>query len=168
MQEEQYKVIAGYENYMVSDAGNVKNIKTGRILKPGNDSRGYYMVVLSIAGKVSTKKVHRLVAETFLENPDGKKCVDHIDNNKLNNNITNLRFATHTENQQNVSISSKNTSGFKGVCFRKANNKWRAQIKIDGKNKHLGYFDTIDEAIKVRQLKANEIFGLFTNNCEKL
>jgi hypothetical protein len=168
MQQEQYKVIAGYENYMVSDAGNVKNIKTGRVLKPGVNSNGYYIVILSIAGKVSTKRIHRLVAETFLENPDGKKCVDHIDNNKLNNNLNNLRYATQTENQQNRQIGKNNTSGYKGVYFNKQTNKWRALIQIDGNKKHLGYFDTIDEAIKVRQLKANEIFGLFVNDCEKI
>jgi hypothetical protein len=169
MQQEQYKVIAGFENYMVSENGNVKNIKTGRVLNPGVNSRGYYRVVfLSCQGKKSMKGVHRLVAETFLENPDGKECVDHIDNNKLNNNISNLRFATIRENNQNASISKTNTSGYKGVDFHKQNNKWRASIYFDCKSKHLGYFDTIEEAVKVRQIKANEIHGLFVNNCEKL
>ncbi len=168
MQEEQYKVIADYEYYMVSNMGNVKNIKTGRELKPGVNSNGYYKVDLYIANKRSTKQIHRLVATTFVENPDGKKCVDHMDNNRLNNNVANLRFATIKENNQNASISKTNTSGYKGVSFHKKHNKWRAQIQIDGKNKHLGYFYNIEEAIKVRQLKANEIQGLFVNNCEKL
>ena len=66
MQEEQYKVIAGYENYMVSDMGNVKNIKTGRILKPGVGGDGYYIVGLSRLGKVSIKKVHRTMHHTII------------------------------------------------------------------------------------------------------
>jgi hypothetical protein len=168
MQQEQYKVIAGFENYMVSDMGNVKNTKTGRVLKARINPWGYRHVNLSRLGKLSTKDVHRLVAETFLENKDGKKCVDHVDNNRLNNNLNNLRFATHTENNQNRQISLKNTSGYKGVNFNKKTNKWLAHISIDGKSNYLGYFDTIEEAVKVRQLKANEIHGLFVNNCEKL
>ena len=168
MQQEQFKVIAGFENYMVSELGNVKNIKTGRVLKPGVGGDGYYSVVLSSANIRSTKKVHRLVAENFIENPDGKKCVDHFDNNKLNNNLNNLRYATYKENAQNVSIRKDNTSGYKGISFDKKKNKWHAQIRIDGKSKHLGYFDNIEEAINARKLKANEIQGLFVNNCEKL
>jgi hypothetical protein len=165
---EQFKVITGFCDYMVSNMGYVKNIKTGRVVPTGIDSNGYFMVSLSLNNRELIRMIHRLVADAFLENQDGKKCVDHIDNNRLNNSIFNLRFATHKENSQNKQIGKNNTSGYKGVSFTKSKNKWRAYIGIDGKLKHLGYFDTIEEAIKVRQLKANEIQGLFVNNCEKL
>ena len=72
-------------------------------------------------------------AESFIANPYNKPIVDHINNNKLDNNIRNLRFVTHQENNMNRKLSSKNTSNFKGVSFSKQRNKWCAQIKINGK-----------------------------------
>ena len=153
---------------MVSDIGNVTNTKTGLVMKKSPNADGYYKLDLYSNGKRSTKQIHILEAETFLEKQDGKKCVDHIDNNRLNNNIANLRFATNTENNQNASIRKDNTSGHKGISFDKKKNKWHAYIQIDGNKKHLGYFDKIEEAINARKLKANEIQGLFVNYCEKL
>jgi len=70
--------------------------------------------------------LHRLISEAFIPNPDNKLCIDHIDNNTLNNNsINNLRWVTTKENAQNAKLSAKNTSGFKGVSFHKKLNKWR-------------------------------------------
>jgi hypothetical protein len=62
---EQYKNINGFENYSISNFGNVRNDKTGRILKPSIDSHGYYKVDLFNDGKKSTKKIHILVAKVF-------------------------------------------------------------------------------------------------------
>ena len=166
--EEIYRIIVGYENYEVSNFGNVKNIKTKRILKHGFGSCGYKKVDLSIDGSPITLRIHKLVAQTFLENPENKKCIDHIDNNKSNNNVLNLRYATHSENGQNSSLSSKNTSGTKGVSYENKNNKWRARIMIDGINVHLGYFENKEDAIAARILKANQAFGIYVNSCEKI
>ena len=125
---ETYANIVGFPNYQISTFGNVKNIKTGRILKPAIDGGGYYHVILTDKdGDKSTKKIHKLVSSTFLENPDEKQCVDHIDHNRLNNHLSNLRYATHIENSQNSSIKSNNTSGIAGICWNKQNNKWRVQ-----------------------------------------
>ena len=85
--EEEYKSIVDFENYEVSNFGNVRNIKTGRILKPSIDSHGYYKVSLCKDKKQTTKKIHQLVANAFIENPENKSCVDHIDGNNLNNNV---------------------------------------------------------------------------------
>ena len=98
---EEYKQIIDFDNYEVSNLGNVRNIKTGRILKGKDDTHGYLKVGLCKDKKKTNKKIHRLVAEAFIENPENKPCVDHIDNNKKNNDITNLRFATVSENNQN-------------------------------------------------------------------
>ena len=164
MQEEIYIQIEEFPNYQVSNQGNVRNIKTGRILKQRLRKDGYKDVIIHLEGKKYNKTVHKLVANAFLENLDNKKCVDHIDNNKENNNFDNLRFATHTENCRNRQVSKKNTSGCKGVYREK--NKWRARITVDGINAHLGYFDNIEEAKQARQDAVKKAFGEFTNACE--
>ena len=74
-----------YPNYAVSNYGNVKNRITGRILKPGKDSGGYFIVHLMKDNIRYPKKIHKLVLTTFEANPENKKCIDHIDNNRLNN-----------------------------------------------------------------------------------
>ena len=165
---ENWKIIIDYETYSVSTFGNVRNDMTGLILKPVKHTQGYLLINLYKNKIQKTFRVHRLVALAFIENSENKKLVDHIDNNKTNNNLTNLRWATLTENQMNRQISNNNTSGIKGVSFNKATNKWRAQISINGKNTYLGRFETIEEASTARQSKALEHFGEFVNDCEKI
>ena len=86
---EEYKKVTNYNNYSISNFGNVRNDKYDRILKLGSRGNGYYFIKLFNNGKKITIDVHRLVAIAFIENLDNKTCVDHIDNNKLNNNINN-------------------------------------------------------------------------------
>lgn len=76
-QVEVYKTIKGYENYMVSSLGNVKNIKTGRILKPRRNIYGYALLNLCSNGEISPFMVHRLVAQAFISNPENKPQVNH-------------------------------------------------------------------------------------------
>ena len=72
------------------------------------------------------------VANAYLENLNNKENVDHIDCDRLNNNVSNWRWYTSQENSRNAKLSSKNSCGFKGICFHKQSNKWRAHIMIDG------------------------------------
>ena len=118
------------------------------------------MVRLRKENKTYKNDIHRLVAITFLTNPENKKCVDHIDNNRQNNNLINLRFATHSQNSQNQPMSKRNKSGTKGVCWNKKTNKWTAQKTIDGKK-------IILVLIKkgMMQLTLDE-YGEFINKCE--
>ena len=164
---EEYRIIKGYENYSVSNFGIVKNNKTGKILKPKIDN-GYKRLQLCKEGIQKFFGVHRLVGLMFIDNPDNKPFVDHIDCNKQNNNVINLRWCTNQENQRNTNLSNKNTSNVKGVHFNKQKNKWRAQIKIDGISFHLGYYNTIEEAKQARIKKVNEVFGEFVHASEKL
>jgi hypothetical protein len=163
---EEYKQIVDFDNYEVSNLGNVRNIKTGRILKTKNRN-DYNAVNLCKNGKVITKNIHRLVGETFIENPDNKNCIDHIDGDKLNNNFNNLRWCSSSENLRNSKISTRNTSGSKGVSWNKNANKWKAQIVIHGIYVYLGLYETLEEAEKIRKQRANEAFGVFTHECEK-
>lgn len=103
--------IKGFEGkYQVSNLGEVKSLKRllktsngkqwyvrERILKQ-NDSKGYKKVVLQNKSIKKTIKVHRLVADGFIENPGNKPCVNHKDGDKTNNNITNLEWVTYSEN----------------------------------------------------------------------
>lgn len=158
---EEWKVITGYPNYIVSSEGRVKNTKTGRILKSGKHTHGYKLVVLSKNCKTKTFTIHRLVALEFIPNTENKKCVDHIDGNPSNNVVSNLRWATVAENMQNSKIGKNNTSRFKGVVYHKAIKKYQANIRIDGKRKYLGLFQTAEEAGKAYNDAALKHFGTF-------
>lgn len=165
---ELWNPIENYPNYEVSTFGRVRsNYKNGKnkILKPVKNKQGYYTLVLGRKSKRYT--VHRLVAHAFVANLNRKDCVDHPDNNPLNNNVSNLRWVTRSENNQNMSMHKNNTSGFNGITYDKHRNKWMAQIKINRKNKFLGRFSNIEDAIKARQKASKEIFGEFRNKCEQ-
>jgi hypothetical protein len=159
--------IEGCPGYEISTFGRVLNSNTGRVLLHGFDSNGYPNVRLSRNNKATTCKIHRLVAKAFINNPENKKCVDHIDNNRSNNHVTNLRWATHTENGMNSSMSKHNTSGHKGVSWSKSQKKWRALITVDRLQIHIGYYKTLDDAVQARKDRANEVFGVYVNACEK-
>ena len=79
-----------------------------------------------------------------------EKIVDHIDTNPLNNKISNLRLATHKQNQDNRKKSKNNSSGVTGVIWVKLSKKWRAEIYKDRSRIYLGLFDNKDEAVAVR------------------
>ena len=166
-EEEIYVQIKDFPNYCVSNLGNIKYIKTNTILKQRFDKNGYKRVNLYDKNrKILTKRTHRLVIEAFKENVDNKLCVDHIDNNRENNNICNLRYATHQENTRNSKIRKNSTSGIKGITYHKASNKWQARITIDGLEIHLGLFGNIEDAKQARVNKVKQVFGEFANKCE--
>jgi len=105
----------------------------------------------------TTVFLHRVI----LDAPSGHS-VDHIDGDGLNNRRANLRLATRAENNRNRKIGSDNSSGLKGVSFHKHAKKWQAQIRIEGKQVHLGYFREPAEAHKAyseASLKHHGDFG---------
>ena len=87
-----WRDIPDYPNYQISNLGNVRNIKTGRILKPRMTKGGYLQVHFEMNGR--NYYIHRLVAESFLPNPSNYPEVNHIDENKTNNSVDNLEWCT--------------------------------------------------------------------------
>ncbi len=128
MQNEIWKDVVGYEGlYSVSSLGRVrsearvveharygKQSVPERILKGKTDKGGYLLAVLCRAGQKKTCKVHRLVALVFLENPENKSCVNHIDNNPKNNRLENLEWCSQAENIQHCSKQGRMRNQFTG------------------------------------------------------
>lgn len=93
-----WKKIADFENYEVSNLGNVRNAKTGRIMKPHKNTVGYWQTAIHKDGKQHFKCTHKLVAEAFVDNPRHCTEVNHLDEDKNNNRADNLAWCTHKEN----------------------------------------------------------------------
>jgi hypothetical protein len=143
-------------NVLIDD--DVKEFLCGHL-----NTYGWYIGSTGYCRSGNNKKVllHRLVAAMYFGLYAIKdKTIDHINGNKLDNRIENLRICTQAENTRNRRMSVNNKSGFKGVSFNKNSNKWRAFIMIDRKQIHLGYFDDVllaakayDEAAKLYHKK---------------
>ena len=94
-----WKPITDYVGlYEVSSEGRVRNVKTGKILKPKNNRRGYLFVGLHKNGAVKKRYIHRLVAQAFIPNPNKLPEVNHKDEIKANNNLDNLEWVSHRDN----------------------------------------------------------------------
>lgn len=114
MSLEKFKLIEGYDHYLVSTWGKIYRIDkafqvendyqhmTRKLseLSTEETSKGYLRVYLSKNGKRKHHKVHRLVAQAFIPNPENKPQINHIDGNKQNNSITNLEWVTDAENKE--------------------------------------------------------------------
>ena len=106
MENEIWKPIADFYNYEVSSLGNIKSIKSGKLLKQKLD-RGYKKVVLSQNKTKKFFRVHRIVAKAFIDNYSEFLEVDHIDRVRDNNKVSNLRCVSKQENINNRCYSSK-------------------------------------------------------------
>lgn len=100
--------------------------------------------------------MHRIIINA----PKGTD-VDHCDHQRLNNQRSNLRICTRSQNKMNIKGQANNTSGFKGVSWRKDINKWRARVNVDGKEINLGCFSDKIEAARVYNASALKYHGEF-------
>lgn len=137
--------------------GNKRNTKAGDIA--GNVTNGGYIRIW-INGK--THAAHRL-SWLYLYGAVPTQQIDHINGIKTDNRLSNLRLATHAQNQQNTKTYANNTSGFKGVTWSRWASKWVAQISIDGRQKRLGYFATAEDAYEVYCEASRRFHGSFAN-----
>ena len=104
-------------------------------------------------------RLHRLIM-----NPSDGMVVDHINRNRVDNRKSNLRICTNQQNSVNVNVSRNNTSGTTGVNYDKRSSKWQAYININGERKHLGYYDSKEDAIAARRQAEIDYFGEFAPN----
>ena len=149
--------------------------ETGNLIwKIKPSSRGHHVKAGDIAGTLKSHgylcvginynsyRAHRLI---FLMHKGYlPKTIDHINGDKLDNRIENLRAATVGQNQHNRKTNANNTSGYKGVSWNKAQKKWTARITLERKNIHLGYFANVEEAAEVVRKAREELHGSFANH----
>lgn len=150
MVKEMYMQIDSYENYAVSNFGNVKNITTGKILKGIDKGNGYLEVGIYRDKKLKKVKIHQLVANNFLKKTAISEMINHINGIKIDNRVENLEWVTNRENSCHKSKLKESTSKYIGVHFRHTSNRWISQININRKTKHLGSFKTEIEAYQCR------------------
>jgi len=161
MTKEIWKEVPNYENYMVSSRGNVKSMSYNgagreRVMKQSLMKNGYLFLNLCKESKVKMFYTHQLVAMAFLGHV---RCghrleVNHIDENKRNNNLSNLELLTQ---EQHKAKSVNKTSSYLGVSWNKPAKRWISQIRINGKVTYIGCFTNELEAHEAYQKKLKEI-----------
>jgi len=125
--------------------------------------KGYYEIKLCKNSKTKNFQLHRLVYQAHYGIIPNKMQVDHIDNNRQNNNIENLRLVTNQQNQWNSKTQKNNLStGYKNIYKRK-NNTYQVRIRINNKMVYCKTFKTLEEAILNRDIKLKEIHGQYAN-----
>jgi hypothetical protein len=141
-------VIPEWEKYTIYENGDVYSQKRqggGGKLKAVVGKNGYYTVSFYDMDKIKRFNIHRLLALCFIENPDNKPCVDHIDRNRENNNLNNLRWVTYEENNNNKEKSQGsihiNKREHNGVVYEYIRYTW-----IENKKRRSKNFKTMEEA----------------------
>jgi V8-like Glu-specific endopeptidase len=142
------------------NTGTLTDIKTGAPTSTRLDSTGYARVT---KGPCTGIAVHRLAWALYYKTDPYPHILDHIDQDKSNNRIDNLRLSTVSLNLANRGKQRNNTSGYKGVHLHKPNGRWRAQIKVNGKVIKLGYFVDIQDAAMAYRAAAIFYFGEHAN-----
>ena len=148
---EKWKDVKDFEKlYQISNLGNVRSLDTiinckgakgidehlrkGRILKKHKGTTGYYYINLSKNSKIKQVRVHRLVAETFIPNPNNLPCVNHKDGNKLNNNTSNLEWCSYSYNNSEAYKIGLKQNKYKGKYGKEAQfSKPLLQYTLDNK-----------------------------------
>lgn len=183
--QEEWRQVKGYEGkYLVSNHGRVCCIRQDRwdrhhgtyvpfycwnIVNGFDNGHGYKVVAFRKDGKVKNYYIHRIVAEAFIPNPEGLPCVNHLDYNRSNNDISNLEWCTQTENMQWSLPNIKRGFRAKEQC-RKTNTgeQYITKRRVKGKDiyrviirwKEYGYSKTLEEAIELRDKVLKGVYGI--------
>ena len=137
--------VIDYPNYLIYPDGRVQNKKSKRYLKPRD--RGPYKCVRLYNGvKNVNHSIHRLVAFHYIPNPNNKSQVDHINRNKHDNRVENLRWVTPSENQFNQDLRKDNSSGYRNISYDRFQNRWKYYLQKNNVTIQI-YFDNKIDAI---------------------
>ena len=143
---EKWKIIEGFENYEISNLGRVKNINKNKLMTISKRKNGYCTVKLSKNGKAKEYKVHRLVALAFIPNPKQYPHINHKDENKENNSVSNLEWCN---NQYNNTY---------GTRIKKQSDKVKIKVKqCDMQGNIIKEFNSINEAAEELKILACNI-----------
>tara|TARA_R110000851_G_scaffold244183_1_gene396988 strand:- start:116 stop:607 length:492 start_codon:yes stop_codon:yes gene_type:complete len=158
------KQIKDYPNYSFDlNTNEVYSHYKKRYLKLNLKINRYYRVTLSKNSKLKEFLLHRLVYEAHFGTIPEKMCIDHIDNDRQNNNIENLRLATYSENNMNSKTYKNNLStGYKNIRLTK-NNTYQVSINKNNKVVYYKSFKTLEDAIINRDIQLKLIHGEFCN-----
>ena len=155
-----FKNIKDYEGlYMINSNGDIYNCKRKNLMKSlickGN---GYFKIGLTKNNKQKTYLLHRLIAIHFIENPNNYELVDHIDNNRINNKLDNLRWVDYSGNIRNRTI--KRTQDLPRGVY-KDYNRYKTCISLNNKQIYLGMFKTVEEASEAYEKKFKEFMNKY-------
>lgn len=148
--------------YSITDDGRLYSHRTEKWLKPNTDKYGYLYYVVSINSRRTTIKAHRAVALSFVPNPDNKPTVDHINGDRKDNRMCNLRWATHREQQLNEVTKERTaivhaTTNYKAMGEKR--NFGRKQVKVffpDGSEKVYPTLKNASDTLGLNMGKASE------------
>lgn len=145
--------INGYESYVVCQNGDVIRADSGYIMKPHIDKKGYKRIKLFANGKHSQAfLLHRVIATAFIKNDNRHPIVDHVDRNKLNNTVSNLRWVSYKESAANCGGHKKRRKSlYKGVY--PSGKKWAAMSY----GKYLGVFSTQEDAARAYDIHTSRV-----------
>jgi len=141
--------IQGFPDYLIYEDGRVFSKKRRKFMKANDNGRGYLQISFN-TDKIHTRKIHRLVALHYIPNPHNYPQVDHIDRNRTNNDVSNLRWVDPSTNSQNTGMRCDNTSGHKNIYYLNCRECWIYKKTIRGKTT-LRYFDTLEEAVAYKE-----------------
>lgn len=156
-----WKPVKNYEGYyQISNLGNIRSIERittsknnvnrrykSRQLKTSLNENRYVVVVVRVNNVHYNFKIHRLVAESFIPNPDNKATVNHIDGNKQNNNVLNLEWSTHSENIKHAFKNNLNNN----------ENQYKPVLQYSKQGEFIHRFNSISEAKKVLKITGGHI-----------
>lgn len=161
---EEWREIDDFPGYFVSDEGRVRGRRKS-ILKEVDGGQGYLKVTLSKNGEHTDKRINRLVAEAFLDNPNELPVVMHLDNNRKNNNVNNLRWGTVSENNQWMHDCGRHPLTLTDEDREKAYRKRRAPIKaINTLTNDVHVFCSQHEASRNLGVSQQHIWGVLNNH----
>lgn len=157
-----------YSQFLEYDSGDLiwKVDRGSQLVKgkvAGSLHDGYVRVRLAEMG--GRLFAHNIIWQMFNGSIPEDMYVDHINGNRSDNRIENLRLVTKSQNGQNQKLHSNNTSGCKNVSWHSGRNKWVVSIQVDNKRKQIGYFDDLELADLVAQEARNKYHGVYANHC---